>query len=193
MKLLNVMDEGSELYANDLAKKFTILDAIKFIIQSWAEVKKTTITTCFKNAGFCSEGNNISEALEDDVADDLAQMLQSISLEDVPYFEEDLECYAPFDQDIVDYVYKEYECTESNEELEDDGEELIEEEAIDEENITEREKVSHDDALSLLRTLEVYYEQQGEIIKVGNVSKMMREVHAKQAKCLVQKSIHHYF
>ena len=73
------------------------------------------------------------------------------------------------------------------------GEELIEEEAIEEENITEREKVSHDDALSFLRSLELYYEQQGEIIQVGNVSKMMREIHSKQVKCLVQKSIHHYF
>ena len=131
--------------------------------------------------------------LDDDVEDDLAEMLQSMSLEEEPYFEEDLECYAPFNQDIVDYVFKEYECTENNEELEDDGEELIEEEAIEEENITEREKVSHDDALSFLRSLELYYEQQGEIIQVGNVSKMMREIHSKQVKCLVQKSIHHYF
>ena len=73
------------------------------------------------NAGFCFEANNIPEVLDEDMEDDLAEMLQSMSLEEEPYFEEDLECYAPFNQDIVNYVFIEYECTESNEELEDDG------------------------------------------------------------------------
>ena len=57
----------------------------------------------------------------------------------------------------------------------------------------EREKVSHDDALSFLRSLEIYYEQQGKIIQAGNATKMIREILSKQVKCLVQKSIHHYF
>ena len=105
MKLLNVMDGGSELYANDLAKKFTILDAMKFITQSWAEVKKTTIMACFKNAGFCFEPNNVSEVLDDGADDDLAEILQSIFLEEEPYFEQDLECYEQFTQDIVNYVF----------------------------------------------------------------------------------------
>ena len=31
--------------------------------------------------------------------------LQSIFLEEEPYFEQDLECYEPFTQDIVNYVF----------------------------------------------------------------------------------------
>ena len=126
--------------------------------------------------------------VDDDAKNDLAEMLRSMSLEDEAYFEEDLECYEPFKQDVVNYVFAEYKYAQNVEELEDDGEEFVDEEAI-----MEREKVSHDNALSFLRSLELYYEQQGMIIQAGNAAKMMREIHSKQVKCLVQKSIHHYF
>ena len=62
--------------------------------------------------------------LDDDAEDDLAEMLQSMSLEDKPYFKEVLECYEPFKQDIVNYVFQEYGNAQNDEELTDDGEEL---------------------------------------------------------------------
>jgi len=103
--------------------------------------------------------------LDDDAEDDLAEMLQSTSLEDEAYFEEDLECYEPFTQDFVNYVFAEYNYAQNIGELEDDDEEFVDEEAI-----MERERVSHDDALSFLRSLELYYEQQGMIIQAGNAA-----------------------
>ena len=142
----------------------------------------------FQERGIFFEPNDIPEMLDDDAEDDLAEMLQSMSLEDEPYFEEDLECYEPFTQDIVNYVFQEYDYAQNVKELEDDGEEFVDVEAI-----MERERVSHDDPLSFLSSLELYYEQQKMIIQAGNVAKMMREIHSKQVKCLVPKSILHYF
>jgi len=43
-------------------------------------VRESTITSCFKNAVFGFEPNEFPEMLYDDAEDDLAEMLQSISL-----------------------------------------------------------------------------------------------------------------
>ena len=46
--------EDSSVHASELAKKLTVLDAIKFIEKSWDLVKPETIQTCFVKCGFHS-------------------------------------------------------------------------------------------------------------------------------------------
>ena len=45
-------DNNFQSHENELAKRFTILDAINFTTQSWDEVTVETISKCFKSSGF---------------------------------------------------------------------------------------------------------------------------------------------
>jgi hypothetical protein len=65
--LLAKMD--SKLSASQLAKSITVLDAIYWIDNAWADTKPSTITSCFKACGFVNIENDT--APEEDTEDDL--------------------------------------------------------------------------------------------------------------------------
>ena len=155
MKLLNVMNSGSEDHACVLARKFTILDAMRFIIQSWTEVRKETISACFRNPGFTLPDDANFDPSEENIEESLESMLQQINPgESIPIFEDNLECYEPVpSEDIVHHVFQKHENAHNNQQYE--------EEEDPEANFVEQEaRISHQEALSSLHTQETRLEQQ---------------------------------
>jgi len=120
IKLLNIIDNGNGEHTSVLVKKFHVLDAIRFIVQSWSEVSTATICSCFSNSGFTfPQDHELRKEHEFDASDDyieqdLAKFLRELDLEgEEPVFEESIECYDPVvEEDMVDYVVN--ECNDDN-------------------------------------------------------------------------------
>ena len=51
-KVLQQMEADPDINCVALAKRTTVLDAIRYLGSAWKETEATTITKCFKNAGF---------------------------------------------------------------------------------------------------------------------------------------------
>jgi len=64
-EVLSILDNiNDSMYALDLVRKLTILDAIKFIDKSWSTVKTETIQKCFSKCGFVINGKEAQELNE---------------------------------------------------------------------------------------------------------------------------------
>jgi hypothetical protein len=63
-RILETMEEGKNLTANELAKKTNILDALHLLTMSWKSVSEKTIKNCFSHGGFTTVDLEAEEIIE---------------------------------------------------------------------------------------------------------------------------------
>ena len=119
MKLLFALDECNyDSHASELAKQFTVLDAMECVMQSWDEVKSTIISKYFENCRFRLLSDNDSEEENDSSngEDGLEELMCCLDPKEEVLVDEELDC---FDVDIVkdsviDFVIEDYNNNSSN-------------------------------------------------------------------------------
>ena len=174
LKLLMIIDEDNpDQHASDLAKKFTVLDAINFVSRSWVEVTAETIAKCFRNSGFDWEEDDeerSDDATNDDVDESLGQYLAQVGITE-PVLEENVDAFEPLDGDnVIGYLIKENNEKDMVEEV--DVEPEFDAESPAEEIlpiISDKEGMQH------AKQLYAYLESKGMNVEAGRVM----QIHAK--------------
>ena len=81
-RMIDEIDKEKEI------TKISILDAMKYLAQSWESVSSQTIVNCFSKAGFTAE--NVDSDLEDDPFRDLVSTIDELRLVDASQVPEDV-------------------------------------------------------------------------------------------------------
>lgn len=82
-------------YAASLAKKFTVLDALKFVSLAWNEVTAETIKACFSNCGFLEVPLPVVPDVEEE---NLRQIVERVGIRQIEV-EENLDCFISMETD----------------------------------------------------------------------------------------------
>ncbi|XP_061184351.1 tigger transposable element-derived protein 4-like [Saccostrea echinata] len=80
----------SELSANDLAKRVTLLDAIHMLRKAWNAVKSSTIQNCFRKAGFTADEH---QADSDEENSEIPEGVTEEQFNELLRAEEDIHCH----------------------------------------------------------------------------------------------------
>ena len=81
-RMIDEIDKEKEI------TKISILNAMKYLVQSWESVSSQTIVNCFSKAGFTAE--NVDSDLEDDPFRDLVSTIDELRLVDASQVPEDV-------------------------------------------------------------------------------------------------------
>lgn len=117
--LLDLM-EDSLVHASNLAKKFMVLDAIKFVNKSWHLVKAETIQTFFAQCGFpipTFQEQETTEILEQE--QELALVAEKIGLDRSKLVVEEhlSECDAQVEANLIGQLVNKFIGTSSEDEM----------------------------------------------------------------------------
>lgn len=86
--------DATELSANDIAKKLTLLDAMHMLTRAWSSVTPETIKNCFRKAGFTNGNETSSQTITPVDAVDHPDTMTATSFEEYVRHDEDLECHG---------------------------------------------------------------------------------------------------
>ena len=103
-KVLQQMETFPDMNCVALAKRTTVLDAIRYVGSAWKETEASTITKCFKNAGFPVTSDVAPESPEQTEEtpelDQISDEIYGCTLQDLPEFDQDLDTC---DQQAIDW------------------------------------------------------------------------------------------
>ena len=120
LTLLDLMEDSS-VHASELAKKLTVLDAIKFIEKSWDLVKPETIQKYFVKCGFTAtevvQQQDMTEILQQE--QELASLAQRIGVDSSRIVvEENLpECEIQEEESLIEQLVEEFIDVASDDEV----------------------------------------------------------------------------
>lgn len=145
--LISTMDSSENV--TELCKNVTLLDAIRWIVKAWGDVKPTTIVKCFSTVGFCD--GEISAVMSDDIDEDddipLAVLLREFQCSREDFEQIDMDLPTEDDSD-------EWERNLLNSFVSKESPELPDEETESESNASEEaqpgSEMNHQEALQLL-------------------------------------------
>lgn len=87
----------TELSANDIARRLTLLDAVHMLARAWRAVTPETVRNCFAKAGFKTD----SQSPAPEVPIELPESMTASSFDEYVCHDEHVECYGmPSDEDI---------------------------------------------------------------------------------------------
>ncbi|XP_066274905.1 tigger transposable element-derived protein 4-like [Branchiostoma lanceolatum] len=95
-RIVNELQENRDATGTDIAKKITVLDAIRWVDSAWKETGRDTIKRCFEKSGFTTSSPVAAVDTEPEVEDEatemdsLAEELFGCSVEELATIDEDL-------------------------------------------------------------------------------------------------------
>jgi hypothetical protein len=186
LSLLDLMEDG--VHASDLAKKLTVLDAIKFVEKSRKLVKAETVKKCFKQCG--SDVPSIQDVTMSELAlqeSDLASVAERIGIqrsdlvieERLPEFE-----IVP-ETDLVTQLVGEFTNAGADDEVEETG--------ADQEIPEEPPVISFIEATHMLTNLIAFAKAHSLFSEEMDLLGLKSTVKAMYNSSLTQTSIERYF
>ena len=186
LKILSLID--SQTHASELTKKLNVLDAMRFVVQSWNDVTASTIQACFKNCGFLVDSNGLENGVEEAeiIEDELASLLREVGGISQMHIDEKLDCYETVNVDnAVDYL-----CNEFKEDQRVDEE--VQEEEMD--DVVEVESViTTSKAITCVKDLINYYEKKDMPIESGYLNNLLFQMKKSQNNNAKQTTLESFF
>ena len=156
-KVLQQMEEHPDVSCVALAKRTTVLDAIRYLGSAWKDTEATTITKCFKNAGFPVTSETVPDSTqqpeETPELDHISNEIYGCDLQDVPAVDQNL---ATYDTHTRDW------SKSATELLNTEQTDAVSSEDEEEEQIQPRSSVkSLNKAIEMARDLQLFCNEQG--------------------------------
>ena len=151
-------------YATSLARKFTILDALKFVSLAWSEVTTEAIKACFANCGFLEVPLPAFLDLEEE---NLCQIVARVSIRQLEV-EENLDCFVTIETEDDFELVLASNFAENAEEVEDDPPTT---EQINDLPIT---KMTFNDVKSGLLDMANYFEENGMVETTSDLAFLIK-------------------
>ncbi len=188
-KILDAMEKNVEN-----PEKINVLEGIELVVDAWTNgVKEETIARCFQHCRIRStpeqpDSGILSEVEPDpEIMEELQIQIQQLAYANpmdirnlLNYPEEQIITWMPSEEEIVEQISRD-EREESNADEEDDSEEIP--------------KVKHQDAIKMLESLKVFFQQQNSNQNMElDMVRILKDAATKlQKQGLVQSTLDHYF
>ena len=183
--LADIEDNEDVEHASSLAKKFTMLDAIRFVSLAWSEVSTETIKACFANCGF-KEAPASQEA--DAEEENLRCIVQRVGIHQL-LIEENLDCFRTLDLDEdLSMVFAEKSITSESEDTEDDP--LSSANVVNDATVS---RMSFQDVKSRLLDMARYFEESGMVEKSSILRSWHHELSLNGPPNAIQSKLSKFF